>query len=165
MCDKQRLRLACAYVQSDRSLCLSLECSITVKLLTEQHLEFLSLKGGCTDSSESKHVKMSHCWKYHATAHYEPQELEMKRLVPIAKHVASLICNPFMYMDFKSGVMYLNPSPHPIHTTHTSPATYVYGYYSLPLTQEEQLSPIEKNKIRHLHQMGLDLLFSDGFRI
>ena len=39
-----------------------------VKLLTEHHFEFLSLKGGCTGSSESTHVKMPHCWKYHATA-------------------------------------------------------------------------------------------------
>ena len=40
-----------------------------VKLLTEQHLEFLSLKGGCYGSSESALVKMSNCWKPHATAH------------------------------------------------------------------------------------------------
>ena len=39
-----------------------------VKLLTEQNLEFLSLKGGCRDSSESTHVKMPHCWKSHAMA-------------------------------------------------------------------------------------------------
>ena len=39
-----------------------------VKLLTEHHLEFLSLKGGYTDSSESTHVKMPHCWKSHDTA-------------------------------------------------------------------------------------------------
>ena len=30
-----------------------------VKLLTEHHLEFVSLKGGCRGSSESTHVKMS----------------------------------------------------------------------------------------------------------
>ena len=30
---------------SDQSLCLSLEYSMTVKLLTEHHLEFLSLTG------------------------------------------------------------------------------------------------------------------------
>ena len=30
-----------------------------VKLLTEHHLEFLSLKGGCRGSSESSLVKMS----------------------------------------------------------------------------------------------------------
>ena len=40
-----------------------------VKLLTEHHLEFLSLKGGCRGSSESTHVKMPHCWKSHALAH------------------------------------------------------------------------------------------------
>ena len=40
-----------------------------VKLLTEHQLEFLSLKGGCRVSSESTHVKMSHCWKSYALAH------------------------------------------------------------------------------------------------
>ena len=45
MCDQQSLRPACAYSQSDQSLCLSLEDSMSVKLLAEQHLEFLSLKG------------------------------------------------------------------------------------------------------------------------
>ena len=66
---KQRLRPACAYPQSDQSLCLSLEHSLTVKLLTEHHLAFLSLKGGCTGSSESTCVKMPHCWKSHVMAH------------------------------------------------------------------------------------------------
>ena len=39
-----------------------------VKLLTEHHLECLSLKVGCRGSSESTHVKMPHCWKSHALA-------------------------------------------------------------------------------------------------
>ena len=69
MCDKQNLRSACAYAQSDQSLCKSLEHSMTIKLLTEQHLEFLSLKDGCTGSSESTLVKMPHCWKSHVKAH------------------------------------------------------------------------------------------------
>ena len=42
---------------------------MTVKLLTEQHLEFLSIKGGCTGSSESTFIKMPHCWKPHVVAH------------------------------------------------------------------------------------------------
>ena len=42
---------------------------MTVKLLTEHHWEFLSLKGGCTDSSEPTLVKMTHCWKSHVRAH------------------------------------------------------------------------------------------------
>ena len=40
-----------------------------VKLLTEHHLELLSLKRGCRGSSESTHVKMPHCWKSLALAH------------------------------------------------------------------------------------------------
>ena len=69
MCDQQSLRSACAYAQSDQSLCLSLEYSMTVKLLNEHHLEFLSLKGGCRGWSESTLVKIPHCWKSHVTAH------------------------------------------------------------------------------------------------
>ena len=42
---------------------------MTVKLLTEEHLVFLSLKGGYTGSSVSTHVKMPHCWKSHVAAH------------------------------------------------------------------------------------------------
>ena len=53
MCDQQRLRSASAYAQSDQSLCSPLEYSMPVKLLIEHLLEFLSLKGGCTGSSES----------------------------------------------------------------------------------------------------------------
>ena len=41
---------------------------MSVKLLFEKHLEFLSLKDGCTGSSESTRVKMPHCWKSHVAA-------------------------------------------------------------------------------------------------
>ena len=40
-----------------------------VKLLTEHHMEFLSLKGGCRGSSESTLAQVSNCWKSHAVAH------------------------------------------------------------------------------------------------
>ena len=60
MCNQQRLRPACAYAQSDQSLCLSLEYSMTRRLLPIHHLKSLSLKGGCTGSSESTLVKMPH---------------------------------------------------------------------------------------------------------
>ena len=43
-----------------------------VKLLTEHHLEFLSLKGGYTGSFESTLVKIPHCWKSHVTAQMYP---------------------------------------------------------------------------------------------
>ena len=39
------------------------------KLLTEHHLEFLSLKGDCRGLSESTYVKMPHCWNTHALTH------------------------------------------------------------------------------------------------
>ena len=46
-----------------------------IKLLTEHHLEFLRLKGGCRGLSESTHVKMPHGWKSHAAAHLHFQTL------------------------------------------------------------------------------------------
>ena len=47
-----------AYAQSDQRLCLSLEYYMSVKLLTEHHLELLSLIQGYTGLSEST---MSKC--------------------------------------------------------------------------------------------------------
>ena len=42
---------------------------MSVKQLTEHHLEFLSLTIGCKDLSEYTLVKMLHCWKSHVAAH------------------------------------------------------------------------------------------------
>ena len=56
---------------------------MTVKLLTEHHLEFLCLKGGCTDSSESTLVKMSNCWKSHVAAQNDYLGLVHEGLVHI----------------------------------------------------------------------------------
>ena len=42
---------------------MSLEYSMSVKLLTEHHLEFLSPNRGCTGLSESALGKMPHFWK------------------------------------------------------------------------------------------------------
>ena len=39
-----------------------------ILLQTEHYLEFLSLKGGCTGSSEFVHVKMQNWWKSHVAA-------------------------------------------------------------------------------------------------
>ena len=54
---------------SDQNLCKWLEYSMNVQLLAEQHLEILSLKGGCTGWSESIYVIMPHGWKSHVAAH------------------------------------------------------------------------------------------------
>ena len=62
-----------------------------VKLLTEHHLEFLSLKGGCRGSSESTLVKMSHCWKSHAAAQLSTFRKLMRLIVDIIKMTATLV--------------------------------------------------------------------------
>ena len=55
-----------------------------VELLTEHHLELLSLKGGCRGSSKSTLVKMSNCWKYHATAHIiKIQRTRKNTVIPV----------------------------------------------------------------------------------
>ena len=51
---------------------------MTVKLLAEQNLEFLSFKGGCTCSSESTVVKMPYCLKSHLAAY-----LSIETFVPV----------------------------------------------------------------------------------
>ena len=54
---------------------------MTVKLLTEQQLKFLSSTGGCTGSSESIHVKTLHCWKSHVEAQITPDRRQSKTLL------------------------------------------------------------------------------------
>ena len=44
------------------------EPQISLRIQTEHHLEFLSLKGGCRGSPESKLVKILNCWKSHGAA-------------------------------------------------------------------------------------------------
>ena len=46
-------------------------------------MEFLSLKGGCTGSFESIHVKMSHCWKSHVAAYFYHTYRTVNSTVPI----------------------------------------------------------------------------------
>ena len=45
---------------SEQSLCLLIEYSMICKLLTERHLEFLSLKGDSTGLYDSTLVKIPH---------------------------------------------------------------------------------------------------------
>ena len=65
---------------------------MSVRLLMEYHLEFLSLTGGCTGSSESTYVKIPHCWKSHVTA-----QLSLKgALIAMMKKVCTVL---FEYID------------------------------------------------------------------
>ena len=97
MCDQQRLRPACAYAQSDQSLSYLSDYSMSVKLLSEHHLVFLSLKGGCRGSSESTLVKMPHCLKSHALAHmclnFMPQSHELVHVIGCSETPStSILC-------------------------------------------------------------------------
>ena len=64
------VRPAKSQISLIRAFASCLKYSMTVKLLTERHLEFLSLKGGCTGLYMSTLVKMPHCWKSHVAAHF-----------------------------------------------------------------------------------------------
>ena len=67
---------------------------MSVKLLTEHNLEFLSLKGGYTGSSESTLVKMPYCWKSHVVAHvYTVMPHNLYR-VYAARHFTALDYKP-----------------------------------------------------------------------
>ena len=85
----------CTYVQSDQSRCWSLEYSMSVKLLIEHHLKFLSLKGGCICSSESSLVKRPHCWKSNVAAHTR----KTKKQSIYSTSIALLIDQAFSYLS------------------------------------------------------------------
>ena len=82
-----------------------------VKLLTEHHLEFLSLKGGCTGLSESTLVKMPHCWKFYVTAHlsfYQSplilSELFQHNLINVSYLTACYLYQVMMTLHFLNDV-------------------------------------------------------------
>ena len=84
---------------------------MSVKLLTEHHLEFVSLKGGCTGSSESTLVEMQR-WKSHVRAHIvkpvlsshskEDQKVFMTdyRLIMQAKRLSTCVKLPSVFKSF-----------------------------------------------------------------
>ena len=84
-----------------------------VKLLTEHHLEFLSLKRGCRGSSESTDVKMPYCWKSHATAHYK-RGVSMIHYIPLIQVVVQSMesCLSESH-SAPSLLLYLNQDHHP----------------------------------------------------
>ena len=78
-----------------------------VKLLTEHHLEFLSLKRGCVGSSESTLVKISNCWKSHATAQILFFEVHGSILTAWIQFKANVMSHPSGVNHFE-----FNPLPH-----------------------------------------------------
>ena len=68
-----------------------------VKLLTEHHLEFLSLKEGRRGSSQSTLVKMSNCWKSHAAA-----QMTLKLTFKVIKHLRLHTDHTCIYFRFSN---------------------------------------------------------------
>ena len=108
MCDQQGLRSACAHTQSDQSLCWSLECSMIVKLLTEHHLECLSLKGGCRGSSESTNINNVVC----ATSKASDQPAHTSSLIRAFAGLLSILLTEHHLecLSFKGGCRGLSES-------------------------------------------------------
>ena len=77
------------------SSCLN---TLSLRLLTEHHLEFLGLKGGCTGLSESTLVKIPHCWKSHVKAHFffEPSLDVENKIFPASTGliILGIYCGP-----------------------------------------------------------------------
>ena len=86
---------------------------MNVKLLTEHHLEFLSLKGGCIGLSESTIVKVPHCWKSHVTAQLsfteyiliETRDTELLHVFARYTPSLALIRIPVDYSTTLSGIL------------------------------------------------------------
>ena len=67
---------------------------MSIKLLTEHHLELLSLKGDCIGSSESTLVKIPHCWKTRVMAQVSLQQTERNIIILYRKHMALGVRKP-----------------------------------------------------------------------
>ena len=106
MSDQQNLRSACAYAQSDQNLCFSLEYSLTVKLLTEHHLEFLTLKGGYTGLSlhlSKCHIVGNHMSRLNYKA-YEMCKCMQKRdwMTSDERKMLLIVAEPLLHCNLKT---------------------------------------------------------------
>ena len=69
-----------------------------VRLLTEHHMECLSLRKGCRGSSESTHVEMPHCWTFHAAAHFMIQSASYHEEASFRRISQALILANFFFI-------------------------------------------------------------------
>ena len=79
-----------------------------VLLLTEYHLEFLSLKGGCTDSSKSTLVKMTHCWKSHVATLIEILMVSNRNFRSRVQSPLKKLAGLFYFLIFRAMTIYWN---------------------------------------------------------
>ena len=79
-----------------------------VKLLTERHLKFLSITGGCRGQSESTLVKMSNCWKSRALAHITFKDTLTKPSAIYSYVSAPVLNNKFFFANGKILPLFVN---------------------------------------------------------
>ena len=96
------VRLAKPQIRLRIRLCQSLEYFITVNILTEHHLEFLSLKEDCIGLSESTLVIMPYCWKSHVGVHIT--ELFQHNLINVSYLTACYLYQVMMTLHFLNDV-------------------------------------------------------------
>ena len=99
-CYQQILRSACAYAQSNQSLCKSLEYSLTVKILTEHNLEFLSLNGQKEAAQTNLSLHLSKCHVVGNTMPflmYEPLREKIRKM----KHAPDLVGCTFNFQFYR----------------------------------------------------------------
>ena len=149
---------------------------MTVKLLTEHHLEFLSLKGSCTGSSESTLVKIPHCWKPHVTAqiYYNYTLLSRclltmiiyKILVPVQGlyfAISITLIKLFVYLDKNlwGCLVFISPPDLPIMLC-LPPSSTVSSLLLLFLWSCDLFSPLESEKNWHHRILFIKKLGSQG---
>ena len=99
---------------------------MSVKLLTEHHLEFLSLKGGCTGSSESTLVKMPDYVTSHVVVHiYIIPRFILVTDVDMKKNVVTV---PVRYGGF---VLFNNIIPHRRYSFCCMYSSYNFGVLAI----------------------------------
>ena len=89
-CYQQKLRSACAYAQSNQSLCKSIEYSLTIKQLTDHYLEFLSLKVQKEVAQTHLSLHLSKCHVVENTMPfimYEPLREEIRKMTHVPDFV------------------------------------------------------------------------------
>ena len=84
-----------AYPQSDQSHCWWHEYYMTLELLNERRLDFLSLMRGCKGSPESTILKIPQCWKSHVVAYI----------------TLVIVCRDFNYIKRRRYMAYYTTSP------------------------------------------------------
>ena len=73
-----------------------------VELLTEHHLDFLSLKGGCTGSYGSTLVNVTHCWKSFGVAHLAIGFNAWRYITPVGRSYRIVKLKTFSSGEFRT---------------------------------------------------------------